>query len=210
MPDTRSTSNLKADMPDGDIVAVDKGTLDMICEKLKKLDQLDTISNDLKTLNHTMSEMKTDISNNTECIVTLQTSANCVSSKVNVIASDEACKQDAIRKNEMQSIRLEQQSKKYNMILSNIKEKKNPNSRFTGETREQSIAIVYDVLTNVFKIRDAKEILIVDAHRIPGKTGRHDLIFKVVQMCHKQLIWDKLPILTTYNSYQAPRGKDVH
>ena len=205
---TRSMSTNKGVMGESDDQVADKATIDMICERLKKLDQLDIISDNLKELNASMKEMKTDISNNTACIQTLQTSIDCTSSKVNVMASDEANKQDAIRRNEMQSIRLEQQSKKYNMILGNIKEKKNPNSRYQGETREQSIAIVKNVLTNVLKICDANEIIIADAHRLPGKTpGRRNLIFKVTQMSHKQLIWDKLSVLSTYNSYQAPEEK---
>ena len=155
-----------------------------------------------------MATMQDSVTTNTANVGLLQVSLNSTVEKLNVFAKDEANKQAAIHRCEMQSIRSEQQSKKYNMILGNIPEKKNPSSRYMGETKEQSIGIVKDTLKTVFKIREADDIIIADAHRIPGRSaGPRDLIFRVTQMIHKQLIWDNLSVLTAYNTYQAKEGK---
>ena len=102
-----------SNMTDDDVTVVKQPlTLEMIHDQLQKLDQLADIRADIKQHNETMERLQDGITKNTTNIGTLQTSHNAAVVKLNTIAKDEANKQAAIHRSEMQSIRVEQQSKK--------------------------------------------------------------------------------------------------
>ena len=109
----------------------------------------------------------------------------------------------AIRSMEIDAIRNEENSKRFNIVLYNIRE-----GASTHENRKTSFQIVHDVLDNAFGI-DPKTIDIAEAHRLPAKSGkgRKPLIFKLTSMLHKDILWDHLQNVKTYNDKQKEGEK---
>ena len=66
-----------------------------------------------------MATMQDSVTTNTANVGLLQGSLNTAVDMLNVFAKDEANKQAVIHRCEMKSIRSEERSKKYNMILGN-------------------------------------------------------------------------------------------
>ena len=110
--------------------------------------------------------------------------------------------QQTARNMEISSIRNEENSRRFNAILYNI-----PEDSGLHESRKTSVEKVQEVLEGLHI--NINDINIVEAHRLPTKSGegRKPLIFKLSSMSHKDVIWDHLCHLKSYNESNAKGDK---
>ena len=119
----------------------------------------------------------------------------------NVVLDAFIQQQDAFRSMEITSIRSEENTKRFNVIIYNLSQTEE------HESRNNSIAKVQDVLAGLDI--DPDNINIVEAHRLPTKTGvgRKPLIFKLSSMQHKDVIWNHLKNLDALNATKRDGDK---
>ena len=163
--------------------------LDEIVEKLDVIDQ--------KVTNLDTRQLATETK-----VQGIETTVNEMKNRLDKAASNQERMMAAIRNAEIQSIKREENGRKYNVVINNIPQLD------VNEDRKVSVEHVRKVLSDVLKIRGGKNMVIKNAHRIPSSQPVKPIIFKVNTMCDKQLIWDHLINLNTYNeNQQSDRSK---
>ena len=120
-----------------------------------------------------------------------------VSEKKNLEKTD-----NALKKHQIQSLVNEYNSKEYNIILYNIPGIGKTEKRLTSKKK------VVETLQNALLLNEADSINIRNCHRLPGTHGKRlPLIFKVSTMFEKDLIWDHIANLKTYNNTRQDDDK---
>lgn len=176
---------------------MDKATADQILAKLAKLDQLDDISRKLDTIDCKVTTLDARQLKTEQKVDAVASNVNELQNQVNVLTHENKRMMKAIRAAEIQSIRAEENNRQYNVVINNIPQDD------IDEDRKVTLQKVRYVLGDVLKIRGAKTGMVIkNAHRIAASHGIKPIIFKVNTMCDKQLIWDHIDNLKTYNDEQ--------
>ena len=177
--------------------------LDMnaMMEQLKKLDKLDEIAKTLAVIDQKVTNIDTRQLKTEEKVENIEKSVRELEVKVSASTKNEKRMMLAIRQAEIHRIKSEENGRKYNILINNYAQTD------MDEDRKKTVEIVKEVLANVLKIRGGRNIVIKNAHRIPASKGVKPIIFKVNTMCDKQLIWDHLSNLKTYNESQPDNSK---
>ena len=183
-----------------------------ILERLSKLDKLDEIVKKLDVIDQKVTNVAINRSArsnlDTRQLATetkvqgIETTVNEMKNRLDQAARNQERMMAAIRNAEIQGIKREENGRKYNVVINNIPQLD------VNEDRKVSVEHVRKVISDVLKIRGGKNIIIKNAHRIPSSQPVKPIIFKVNTMCDKQLIWDHLSNLNTYNeAQQSDRSK---
>ena len=183
--------------------AIAQTAMEEVLEKLKKLDVLDDIKEKIERIDEKLTNIDTrqvvteqNVQNITERVGKLEVQSSSSTSTENRLKM-------AIRNAEISKIRMEENTRQYNVVIGNI-----PQADMF-ENRKVSLKHVRDTLTNVLQIPNADRIVIRNAHRLPAVKGRSPIIFKLNSMYDKQLIWDNISKLNTYNDNQLTNTTKV-
>ena len=180
-PKTRSDGESSAtDILLKEILTTVKENKQTLSDNCKKLEDLESKFNTLAT----------DVSN-------VERRVDVVERKNNVAADTNIQLCNAVRAIEINNIRNEENSRRFNVVAYNVLQNSTDH-----ESRETSIAKVYEILADVFRLDNPNAIHVCEAHRLPTKSGkgRKPLIFKLSSMVHKDILWNHLPNVKAYNS----------
>ncbi len=158
---------------------------------LKKLSNLDVITEDIKSITEDISSIRESISNVTKTAEDALKKAQATETKVINLECDLTCLQ-----NEFTKLKQENKSLKDQMIKTEAQERRNnlildgcPESE--GETKEACMKTLRDVLGNRMHVQNSSKIMIDRCHRLGQPTGRkpRSIIFRVHYYVDREQIW---------------------
>lgn len=178
--------------------------LTQLKENNKKLDSLDTIVKKLDNIETKVTILDNRQLNTEKKLETVEKQVKVLEEENAVLKKNQTRIIKAIRTAEIDRIRSQENSRAYNVMLQNI-----PQTDIHEDPKD-SLKIVRDTLQKVMKVPGASKMVIRNAHRLPAVKGCPPIIFKLNTKTDKQLIWDNLANLNSYNNQQENNNSKIY